>query len=150
MTFARIENGSIVEYPVYEGDIRLRYSNVSFPSPFIAPEGYALIADAPPPAYNYRKNVTEDAPLFIDGKWTRNWVVTDATAHEVTERIAQQWAIIRTGRNKRLADCDWTQLPDAPLSNIEMQQWAAYRQALRDITTQTDPFAIVWPETPGA
>jgi hypothetical protein len=58
-----------------------------------------------------------------------------------------QWAIVRAERNKLLADCDWTQLPDAP---VDTAAWAVYRQALRDITTQADPFNIVWPTLPSA
>lgn len=42
------------------------------------------------------------------------------------------------------------QLTDAPVSDTEAQQWASYRQALRDITTQSDPFNIQWPVPPGA
>lgn len=63
------------------------------------------------------------------------------------ELIDQQWGEVRTDRNKRLADCDWTQLPDAP---VDTAAWAAYRQELRDITAQPDPFNIVWPIAPGA
>lgn len=58
-----------------------------------------------------------------------------------------QWDFIRIERNRRLADCDWTQLPDAP---VDTAAWAVYRQALRDITLQPDPFNIVWPIEPGA
>lgn len=150
MTYARIEQNAVVEYPVYEGEIRLRYSNVSFPTPFVASKGYELVADATPPAYDYRSNVDEGTPVLTNGTWTRNWLVTPANDEQIAERTAAQWGSVRFDRNTKLENCDWTQLPDAPLSNIEMQQWAAYRQALRDITTQTDPFAIVWPETPGA
>lgn len=57
------------------------------------------------------------------------------------------WADVRRERNARLADCDWTQLPDAP---VDAASWATYRQELRDITTQTDPFNIIWPEEPAA
>ena len=53
-----------------------------------------------------------------------------------------QWAVIRAERNAKLADCDWTQLPDAP---VDAAIWATYRQELRDITTQADPFNITWP-----
>lgn len=55
---------------------------------------------------------------------------------------------IRDRRNKLLAACDWTQLPDSPLSNVAAAAWAEYRQALRDITDQADPFAIEWPVAP--
>ncbi len=58
-----------------------------------------------------------------------------------------QWAIVRAERNNLLADCDWTQLPDA---SADAAAWAVYRQALRDITSQTNPFNIVWPVSPSA
>jgi len=37
----------------------------------------------------------------------------------------------------------WTQLSDSP---VDKAAWATYRQALRDITTQVDPFNIKWPK----
>lgn len=145
MTYAKIENGAVAEYPVYEGEIRLRYPSVSFPSPFVAPEGYEPVADVVPPAYDYRKNVTEGTPLLVDGVWTRNWVVADASEEEIAQRTEAQWTAIRNQRNAKLAACDWTQLPDAP---VDATTWAAYRQELRDITNQPDPFNIVWPQEP--
>lgn len=61
--------------------------------------------------------------------------------------IEEQWRIVRLERNISLAASDWTQLPDAP---VDAAAWAEYRQALRNITMQPDPFNIVWPTTPGA
>lgn len=58
-----------------------------------------------------------------------------------------QWKRVRSDRNIRLAACDWTQLPDAP---VDAAAWATYRQALRDITEQSDPLEIVWPTAPQA
>ena len=60
--------------------------------------------------------------------------------------LARQWATIRAQRNAKLTSCDWTQLPDSP--KYQDQDWLTYRQALRDITTQTDVNNIVWPEEP--
>lgn len=57
----------------------------------------------------------------------------------------EQWGRVRIERNARLASCDWTQLPDAP---VDAAAWAVHRQALRDITKQPDPFTIVWPQEP--
>jgi len=58
------------------------------------------------------------------------------------EAPIEQWRVVRAERNSKLAQCDWTQLPDAP---VDAATWAVYRQALRDITTQDDPFNIEWP-----
>lgn len=148
MTYAKIEEGQIVEYPVYEGDIRLRFSNVSFPTPFVAPEGYVAVADVVPPQVGVFENLYEGQPVEIGGVWTRQWLVTDATEEQITERTESRWSAVRADRNARLAACDWTQLSDAPLTNVQTAAWAEYRQALRDITTQADPFDIAWPQAP--
>lgn len=60
----------------------------------------------------------------------------------------QVWSAVRTERDRRLQETDWTQLPDVPLETKEA--WAVYRQVLRDITEQPDPFNIQWPVPPGA
>jgi hypothetical protein len=64
-------------------------------------------------------------------------------AHAADDR----WAVVRIQRNGKLAASDWTQLPDAP---VDADAWAIYRQELRDITTQHDPFDITWPSEPEA
>ena len=56
---------------------------------------------------------------------------------------------VRAQRNSLLDLCDWTQLPDAPLTAEQKQAWAEYRQALRDVPEQTGfPENVVWPSTP--
>jgi len=55
----------------------------------------------------------------------------------------------REMRNKLLAETDWTQMPDSPLSNELREAYRVYRQALRDITAQEGfPASITWPELP--
>lgn len=52
----------------------------------------------------------------------------------------------RAERNKLLAECDWTQMADAP---VDREAWAAYRQLLREIPEQSGfPSEIIWPEKP--
>ena len=57
-----------------------------------------------------------------------------------------EWPLIRAKRDRLLLESDWTQLPDVPLATKEL--WAEYRQQLRDVTLQQDPFNIVWPTHP--
>jgi len=61
--------------------------------------------------------------------------------------IETEWDVIRNKRDNLLQTSDWTQLPDVPITTKEA--WATYRQALRDITNQSDPFNITWPTVPG-
>jgi hypothetical protein len=93
------------------------------------------------------QSLDEGPALLIDGVWTQNYIVSDLSADESAAKVGAQWNVIRAERNKLLADCDWTQLPDA---SADAAAWATYRQALRDITTQANPFAIVWPESPSS
>jgi hypothetical protein len=59
------------------------------------------------------------------------------------------WAELRTARNLRLTDCDWTQLGDAQLTGAKVTEWQTYRQVLRDIPENTeDPSVVDWPSLP--
>lgn len=146
MTYARIENGSIAEYPIYENDLRLRFPNTSFPIPFEAPEGFEPVADTLPPAIDHTQVLTEGTPIYVDGVLTRVWLVEEATADVIAERTTAKAFQLRAERNRRLAECDWTQLPDTP---VDATAWATYRQALRDLTDQEGfPWDVVWPDEP--
>jgi len=69
----------------------------------------------------------------------------DAAAIEVATE--QSWKNFRTIRNRLLAETDWTQSRDVTLPNDA--EWAAYRQALRDLPENTtDPANPVWPTKP--
>jgi hypothetical protein len=48
------------------------------------------------------------------------------------------WEGIRMIRNFLLGDCDWTQMPDADLTDELKAQWTAYRAKLRSIPQDYD------------
>jgi len=58
----------------------------------------------------------------------------------------QRWSEERAKRDKLIAQSDYLALQDTPAMSSE---WSQYRQALRDITTQTDVDNITWPTPPG-
>ena len=58
--------------------------------------------------------------------------------------IVTQWNIVRQRRTQLIAESDWMANSDVTMK----PEWATYRQALRDITNQEDPFNIIWPEKP--
>ena len=43
------------------------------------------------------------------------------------------WPKVRRDRDLLLAECDWTQNSDSPLTTEKKAEWATYRQALRDV-----------------
>jgi hypothetical protein len=71
------------------------------------------------------------------------------TADEKAEMDRQAASAIRAERNTKLTECDWTQLNDTPLDNTAKVAWTTYRQALRDIPTQSGfPHNVIWPVKP--
>ena len=76
-------------------------------------------------------------------KWDGSKIIRDDDALTAYQ-TAEKWKRIRSDRNVRLAETDYLALNDQNLS----AQMTTYRQALRDITTQSDPDNITWPEKP--
>jgi len=81
---------------------------------------------------------------------TKTTTVRDMTADESQEleasRVDDLWHQLRTTRNTKLAESDWTVLTDSPVSTAA---WKTYRQALRDLPANTtDPSNPVWPTPP--
>ena len=151
MTYALLENNKVVEYPVFAGDIQLRFPNTSFSIPFEPPDGYVSVTGIPQPSVDYTKNISEGTPVLLEDGWTQVWNITDATPEEITKRTNNKGQEIRGERNKRLAECDWTQLIDAPLDPDAKLAWQLYREALRMVPQQTGfPWEINWPPKPGA
>ena len=80
-------------------------------------------------------------------------VDTPMTAEEEAEHLASLRPRIevvtekvRLLRNDLLANTDWTQVNDAPVDKVV---WATYRQALRDVPSQSGfPNQVVWPTKP--
>ena len=72
-------------------------------------------------------------------------VVTNSDEYN-NQIVDNKWLEVRSLRDEYLSSSDWTQLPD--VNNVDKTAWATYRQQLRDITTQADPFNITWPSTP--
>lgn len=65
------------------------------------------------------------------------------------EQQATDLLSLRSERNALLSSCDWTQVPDSPLTDAKKAEWATYRQALRDLPSTTTDFANpVWPSQP--
>lgn len=147
MAFAKVENNVIVEYPIYENDILLRFPNTSFTIPFFPPDGYLAVAESTPPSIDPNKEtLVETQPEFIEGILTRQWAIKELELNAQNNRKEIRSIEIRNQRNLRLRGSDWTQLQDAP---VDKEAWKEYRQKLRDLTLQEDfPFNVQWPSQP--
>jgi hypothetical protein len=146
--YLKFSNDTIT-YPYTIQQLREDNSNVSFPAEmsnqFLAEWDVFEINNVPAPI-DYTKNITEGTPILIDGKWYQSWNQTVASDSEINYRLENQWFIVRETRNELLTECDWTQLGDVASETKNL--WAEYRQSLRDITKQENPFNINWPVKP--
>ena len=70
------------------------------------------------------------------------------TEDEITAIVtAQAWKCVRKQRDTLIAETDWTQGSDVPVTL--KNKWNTYRQALRDVPqNNTDPENITWPTKP--
>jgi hypothetical protein len=139
-----------------QGQWRQEFANMSLPRVWKAATLDALDLDpvlrspaATVGAYqvSVRDGVVQDA----NGNWVENYVARDmfsdytdedGVSHTKAEQEAAYQARLdataaeghRTTRNKLLADSDWTQMNDSPLTNEVKTAWATYRQELRDMS----------------
>ncbi len=91
--------------------------------------------------------VSQEQPVLMPPQPNEYCVFNYTTKQWFDPRTNEtQWRVVRTERNRRLQACDWTQLSDIPSETKAL--WEPYRQALRDITDQPDPFNIIWPTPP--
>jgi hypothetical protein len=138
-----------IHYPYDTNKLRESYPNVSLPAELtdisLVEWDMYVVTPTPVPS-DYTKNITEGIPTLIDGKYYQTWNQIDASEAEILYRIENQWEEIRVLRNQLLTECDWTQLAD--VSSETKKAWIVYRQALRNITAQTNPFSIEWPTKP--
>ena len=145
MLIAKIQDDTVVAV----SDYREMFPNTSFPAngpdaEFLEANGCMTVTVWK--AYNQLTEKLASVTPYIEGNTVYTIAVEPLTREEIEANTESQWAKIRKQRDSLLQSCDWTQLPDVNIPN--KADWAAYRQALRDITNQSDPYNIVWPSDP--
>jgi len=139
-----------------QGQWRNEFANMSLPRVWKAATLDALDLDPvlkSPAATTtaYQTSVRDGVEQNANGDWVERYVARDmfqdttdedgVTTTKAEHEAAYQAGLDakvaeghRTTRDKLLADTDWTQMNDSPLSNEDKTAWATYRQELRDLT----------------
>jgi hypothetical protein len=122
---------STLEYPRHIGDIQIDPAGMA---------DYAHVEWVDPPEFDpLTQTRTQLQPQRQGDQWFMVWQVAQIPDAEMAAKV-------RKDRNQKLKDSDWTQVADAP---VDKAAWAAYRQELRDISSQTGfPWDITWPVQP--
>ena len=92
MNYARVENGSVVEYPYTAAMLKQANPNTSFPKNPLenanVREGGGIVEVAPVTApESDTHNVVEVTPVNSGGTWTQTWEQTPKSANELN-RVA--------------------------------------------------------------
>ena len=141
--YAKITNNTVVKFPYSMGDLHVEHPDTSFPETPTAETLAAFnvyeVTQTAAPAVDSKTHRQMQTVQQVDGVWTQVW-----TVQQLPEDKAA--ANVRGYRDSLLAECDWTQVVDAP---VDQATWAAYRQALRDISAQESfPWSVEWPTQP--
>ena len=147
MLIAKIEDGQVINV----SDYRDMFPNTSFPASgpdaeFLAANSCMTVTVWKP--YDQLTEKLASVPPYIEGDTVYTIAVEPLTPEEIEANTESQWSKVRAQRDMLLAGCDWTQLPDVPLETEQKQAWVTYRQELRDVTDQADPYNIEWPVAP--
>jgi hypothetical protein len=136
---------------VKSGDYRAIFPNTSFratgPSDEFLAENSAMRVDGWKPHNEDAEKLVPCAPYVENG---RVYVVKVEPISQADTDAKNQLRAdeVRAERNQKLAESDWTQLPDAK-TTVNTEAWALYRQQLRNITEQPGfPWNVEWPVRP--
>jgi hypothetical protein len=146
-------SGSNINYPYSIQDLKFENKNISFPS---------IISDSLLETFgvykvelrdsgyedDYTKDVIELTPTLSGSVYVQTFNIVDADEITITTRKEVKWEEIREQRNQLLSESDWTQFQDSPITGSQLTLWQTYRQELRNITSQSNPFEIIWPIKP--
>lgn len=141
MPHLKITNGQPEIYSI--GQLGRDNPNTSFPKvpsdALLAEWGVHPYTVQDRPTVNHlTQRITATALTEVDGAWTQGWEVSNQPAEDAGRNIRSQ-------RDNLLQQSDWMALSDVEMS----PEWAAYRQALRDVTAQEGfPYAVIWPTKP--
>ena len=124
--YIQLVDGKPVNHPILETNMLEAFHLDSITDSFLEENGYARYERREVPAS--RLIISEDGYEMCEDGVVRNIISTRELTQE--EKV-NEW--IRLPRNFYLAQSDWTQMPDSPLTAAKKAEWAAYRQDLRDM-----------------
>jgi len=155
MAFAFIADNALEQYPVGSVEIRRRFPSTSFTMPLegqdLSSFGVAEVVSTDQPTIDYLTHKLEEGTPALDGSiWRQVWNAIALSAEELQQVEDNAAALVRSTRNNKLANSDWTQMADSPLASEKKIEWAAYRQSLRNLPSVDKgfPHTITWPTEP--
>lgn len=117
---------------------------------YLAWSGYYGFIEVDPPEHDVRTHKVVELEWLIDEEnheVIQQWDIVELSEEEQNKVFEKKWKEIRKLRNDILKETDWSQLPDAPVSEETIKKYRKFRSELRDVTEQSnDPFEIKMPK----
>jgi len=86
---------------------------------------------------------------IVNGERIQLTVEEEAELEAQAEAADLDMSMVRSQRDSLLRSTDWTQVGDAALGDHTAEEWATYRQALRDLPSVYSRVSeVVWPNDP--
>ena len=87
----------------------------------------------------------------VDGVYSDLTAEEEAALDAMSDAADLDLNMVRNERDALLSGSDWTQIGDAALGDHTAEEWATYRQALRNLpATYNRVSEVVWPFDPPA
>lgn len=136
-----------------QGEVRSLYPNTSFPktwTPVLVEElGLDPVFETPAPTTTVYQTASKDGVEQVAGRWVWKWAISEMDDEAKAAKDAEAAKNVRASRDAKLAECDWLVIKAAETGVPLVADWAAYRQALRDVPAQAGfPHNVTWPAKP--
>lgn len=117
----------------------------------LASLGATVVLEGPQASPTRYQTAYRDGIQQIDGQWFTKYSVAEMDDEAKAAKDVEQAKSVRQSRDEKLKETDWMVIRSAETSVALAAEWAAYRQSLRDISTQEGfPWEVQWPEQPSA
>lgn len=147
MTYVLIgENNAVEKFPFFEGELKSRHKNVSFPREI--PEltlnefGVYKVTPSPKPQYDPFTQKVKTSVECVNGIWFEMHVVENLPEDVVVFKVKER---VRSELNETLDDVMYYLERNAALPD----KWVAFRTYMREIESQEGyPYNLDWPTRP--
>jgi hypothetical protein len=143
--YIKLTNGKPENYSI--GQLHRDNPQTSFPKnpsdELLAEWGMYPVTELPRPSYNEHTHYLKASDFYqAEGKWQMHYSAEPLPQAQVTQTM-------RAERDRLLSESDWVVAKAYEIQNPVPDEWANYRQKLRDAPTQQGfPYNIIWPTKP--
>ena len=143
MTYVKVEDGSVSEFPYSIYQLKDDNPQVSFPEivtdEILASYNVYPVQPVPIPAFDTLvEKLIRGNPTLSGTQWVETYTTSNIDEHMAKRNVREE-------RDRLLSETDWWASSDLTMTQAQTD----YRQALRDVPSQSGfPYSVTWPTQP--